>query len=202
MTFLSIPDVSDDSCQFFMPSSRDNSDTVVLGGISTSNYPSLHGLISERDRLLEALESSSSDSENTAKDKTYHDPEVLSNYEVPTLLKYIDEQCHSIFPDWSAPLLFPKGTDESSDINDICRQKIQKRCFDGQKEFLIITSDKTFILSTEGLVVIHLKKLCKDISRAAIYSGFEVFKNGRYPAKYLKLSDCQRFSCCKCRIFV
>ena len=45
-------------------------------------------------------------------------------------------------------------------------------------------------------------QLCKDICGAAIYSGFEVFKNGKYPAKYLKLFDCQRFSCCKCRTFV
>ena len=202
MTFLSDPDESDDSCQFVLPPSRDNSDTVVLGGISTSDSPSLQGLISERDRLLEALESSSSDSEKTAKDTTDHAAEVLNKSEEPTLLKYIDDQCHSIFPDWSAPLLFPKSTDESSDITKFADKRFKKD----------VLLDKTFshhhyfCQNTNpiygGFVGDVFKKLCKDISRAAIYSGFEVFKNGRYPAKYLKLSDCQRFSCCKCKTFV
>ena len=85
MTFLSDPDESDGSCRFVMPPSKDRSDTVVLGGISKSDSPSLQGLISERDRLLKALESSSSDFEITTKDTTNHSTEVLNKSDLPTL---------------------------------------------------------------------------------------------------------------------
>ena len=170
MAFLSHPDESDDSCQLVLHPSRYNSDTVVLDGISTSDSPSLQGLISERDRLLEALESSSSDSENTAKDTTNPAAEVLNKSEVPTLLKYIDEQCHSIVPDWSAPLLFPKSTDESLDITKFADKRFKK----------VVLLDKTlshhhyFCQNTYpphgGFGGDVFKKLCKDICRAAIYS--------------------------------
>ena len=40
-------------------------------------------------------------------------------------------------------------------------------------------------------------KLSKDIQRASFFSGFNIIKNGKYPATHHGLLDCQGFSCCQ-----
>ena len=42
------------------------------------------------------------------------------------------------------------------------------------------------------------KNFTKDLIRTDILSGFEIFKRGKYPGRYLNIKKSQRFSCCKC----
>ena len=198
MALLSDSISSDDSFNLFHPSSRDSSDTAPSTIIPSSDSPPLQALISKQDQLVEALDVSPSDA-NVSTDEA---PNTFNQSDVPTLIKYIDEQCHSIFPDWSAPLCFKSNQHEIPDITRFANKKYKKSVLLNNTPFCKQYFCKTTYPPNDGLNGKVFAQLCKDICRSAIYSGFEVFKNGKYPAKYLKLLDCQRFSCCKCRTFV
>ena len=126
----------------------------------------------------------------------------ISNHQtdVKQLFSYIDQKCHSIFPPWSNSLLFPANDEEGYDITKYCQE-----CYKAGGDLKHISvkiyfCPKTY--STEnGFEGEGFGQLTKDIQRASLASGFEVFKNGKYPAKKLGLR-CIKFSCCKSRKYI
>ena len=120
--------------------------------------------------------------------------------DVKHLFSYIDQKCHSLFPPWTNSLLFPAHDKHAYDITKYC-QPCYKKGGDLQNVRGIIYFSPVVYPTKDGFKGLGFQKLTKDIQRASLASGFELFKNGKYPAKTLGIK-CIKFSCCKSRKYI
>ena len=122
---------------------------------------------------------------------------------INTLFSYLDIHCHSLYADWSTPIMFPQYKDIKKIHNDITRFV--------PKQFKQLTNSASFqqsYFSLEEYPILNgydgdgFRTLCRDIQRASVLSGFHLFKDGFHPVQRLKLSKVQKFCCAHSRRYV
>ena len=109
--------------------------------------------------------------------------------------------CHSLYPPWSTPLLFPFNAPitKAQDLKKYSDKKYRKLSeFEFGNRHRYIQLLKSNYPTDGGFEGNGFLRLAKDIQRSAVMSGFELIKNGKYDAKKQGLTRCQKFSCCHC----
>ena len=108
---------------------------------------------------------------------------VLSS-NINSLFSYIDRHCHSLYAEWSTPIMFPQYVDSRKNYNNIAYfapKKYTKLELDHSfKQAWFSISEYTIInrYNDEGF-----KILSRDIQRASVLSGFHVYKNDLHPIR-------------------
>ena len=116
------------------------------------------------------------------------------------IMSFLDKNCHSIYPEWSSPLLYPP--DEPETAINITRYASRKstKYLKNKADGKIYFSPNKFPLEG-GFNGSGFDLLTKALQRAAVFSGFELVRYGKYPAKNHNLFDCQKFACSKYKKF-
>ena len=112
---------------------------------SAQREASLHALIKKRDKLLAALDSSVSDqsdldtSHQLLEQSTPSAPpeQQIRNVsvngqtdasDINDIISFLDKNFHSIYPEWTSPLLYPpENTESSIDITKYASKKFKKK---------------------------------------------------------------------------
>ena len=116
--------------------------------------------------------------------------------DIKDIVSFLDMNCHSIYPDWSTPFLFPHDQPEISiDVTQYVSKTNCQELFH-QEEGKIYFNPGTF--PTEGgFDGTGFSLLTKALQRTAVFSGFELVRYGKHPAKNFNLMDCRKFVCSK-----
>lgn len=98
--------------------------------------------------------------------------------------------------EWSSPLYFPDDNGEMRDITQFSYKQYKRTVIHGaqhERHYFC----KTKYPTEGGLSGEGFKKLSLDIQRAAVLSGFTIYKNGKPPISYLGIENAQQYSCCR-----
>ena len=145
---------------------------------TTLNNSTPNTLNNNNDRLSSHEDQHDSDTPGTTTNLEEDDLNTPDNTVNSDLIQYLDQQCHSISPQWTSHIQFP---DKSGVMCNITQYSM----LSSKNIFILGTTHKQYYFCqdkypiTNGFEGQGFKNLTKDLLRTGILSYFEIFKRGK-----------------------